>query len=286
MATRLSPAAHSRLRYVRAASGTDLSDFPDFLIVGPQRTGTTWLHANLREHPEVLLSEPKEIFFFSRLQTPDHSSFESAELGWYLKFFREPLWRRVLKTVHCLRRYGRWYRPKVKGEATASYATLPPDVIDEVVLLRPEIKIILSVRDPIDRAWSHAKKDLARKHSLRIDQVDEGELMRFFKDEYQLRCAQYARNFENWSTRLQPGHLFVARFDDIPNRPTELLLDVMTFLGVTRDIRFVGRQAKRAVNPTTAEGIPEKYRAVLENLLGPEREKLRAAEALKCSGVR
>ena len=75
-----------------------LASFPDFLIVGPQRTGTTWLHANLREHQEIFLAEPKEIFFFNRLKTPDHPKFESNDLSWYLKFFRDsPLrsrWRR------------------------------------------------------------------------------------------------------------------------------------------------------------------------------------------------
>jgi hypothetical protein len=286
MATRLSPAVHSRLRYVRASCGVDLSDFPDFLVVGPQRTGTTWLHANLREHPEVMLSEPKEIFFFSRLRPPDQPNFQSSELDWYLKFFREPWWRRALKTARCLQRYGCRYRPKVKGEATASYAALPADVIDEVVLLRPEIKVILSVRDPIERAWSHAKKDLARQEGRRIDQVDESEILRFFGDEYQLRCAQYARNFENWSSRLRPGHLFVVLFEDIARRPLDLLLDVMSFLGVARDARFVGRQVERAVNPTSGDTIPEKYRAALVELLGAERDRLYATAALRSSGIR
>src|SRR6185295_15366672 len=98
--------------------------FPDFLIVGPQRTGTTWLHAHLRFHPQILLSEPKEIFFFSRLKVPDHPGYQSNELSWYLRFFREPLWRGAAKTALSLWRYRELYRPSVRGEATASYAAL------------------------------------------------------------------------------------------------------------------------------------------------------------------
>ena len=126
----LDDATRAQLRYTTTVrSGIDLRDFPDFLIVGPQRTGTTWLHANLREHPEVLMSEPKEIFFFSRLKTPEHPGYQSNDLEWYLKLFRYPLWRTLLKHGTSLRRYGEFFRPRVRGEATASYAALDPDII-------------------------------------------------------------------------------------------------------------------------------------------------------------
>ena len=57
--------------YGRATSGA--RPLPDFLIIGPQRTGTTWLHAHLRFHPQIFLSEPKELYFFSSLEQRDPS---------------------------------------------------------------------------------------------------------------------------------------------------------------------------------------------------------------------
>jgi hypothetical protein len=286
MSRRLSPAGHARLTYVRAAPGADLTCFPDFLVIGPQRTGTTWLHAQLRDHPEVMLSEPKELLFFSRLKSPNHPRFQSAELDWYLKFFREPLWRRLWKNVRCRRRFGVSYLPKARGEATASYAALDPDVIDEIVILNPDVKAILMVRDPLERAWSHAKKDLARNRARRLEEVAEHEFLRFFTDDYQLRCARYADNFQNWKARLKPGHLFVGRFDDIGSRPRELLLDVMSFLGVESSGRFVGEDVTRAVNPTARDRIPARYQPVLAELLGDERVKLQRTGALQTSGIR
>jgi hypothetical protein len=65
----VSEAVRARLRFVRARGDEDLSRFPDFLIIGPQRTGTTWLHAHLRFHPQIFLSEPKELYFFSSRQS-------------------------------------------------------------------------------------------------------------------------------------------------------------------------------------------------------------------------
>ena len=55
-----------QLRHVRVSDpAVRLERFPDFFIVGPQRTGTTWLHAHLRFHPQIFLAEPKELFFFA-----------------------------------------------------------------------------------------------------------------------------------------------------------------------------------------------------------------------------
>jgi len=265
-----------QLRYVKVtAPGLPLDRFPDFLIVGPQRTGTTWLHANLRWHPEIFLAEPKELFFFSRLKTPQSPKFQSTDLGWYLRFFRDPLWRALLKNVVTLWKYRERYRPRVRGEATASYAALDRDVIGEIAALNPEIKAIVMIRNPIDRAWSHAKKDLARNRSRRLDDVPEREFTTFFTDAYQRRCARYVEQYDNWSAALQPHHLFAGRFDDIARRPEELLLEVMTFLGVTSDRRYIDPRGRTAVNPTESSRIPDRYRRFLEELLKDDLEALR-----------
>jgi len=271
----LTASARQRLHYVRVAGGdVDLQRFPDFLIVGPQRTGTTWLHANLRYHPQIFLSEPKELFFFSRLKTPDDPRFQSNDLGWYLRFFRDPPWRWAMKTAVCLWKHGEWYRPRVRGEATASYAALPRDIIEEIATLNPDIKVILMIRNPIDRAWSHAKKDLVRNRKRNIQDVAESEFMAFFNDPYQRQCARYAETYDNWAAHLKDGHLFTGFFDDIAAQPEALLLRVMSFLGVTSDPRYIDRAVREAVNPTAVSEVPERYRCFLEDLFKDDLEQL------------
>jgi hypothetical protein len=257
-----------RLQYVKV-SDPDLSleRFPDFLIVGPQRTGTTWLHAHLRYHPQIMLSEPKEIFFFSSLKTPDSPRFRSKELAYYLQFFREPLWRVALRHVISLSRHHELYRPKIRGEATASYAALDRDVIADISVLKPEIKVILMIRDPVERAWSHAKKDLVRNRRRRFEDVAPSEFERFFADPYQRRCARVTENIDNWAACLQAGHLLLVLFDDIDAQPEALLLEVMSFLGVRSDRRYISREIRTRVNPTAKRAIPDRYRRLLEDLL-------------------
>lgn len=265
-----------RLRWVQVAGDEDLTRFPDFLIVGPQRTGTTWLHAHLRYHPQVFLSEPKELYFFSSLQARDPKRFVSDQLAWYLGHFRDPLWRHAVKTALCLRRTGERYRPLVRGEATASYAALDAEIIDEIVALRPDVKVLLMMRHPIERAWSHAKKDLVRNARRRFEDVPAEAFRAFFDQPYQRRCAQYAVMAETWGTRLRPGHLFTGVFEQIATRPEAMLLDVMRFLGVRADPRYVDRSAANPVNPTAATRIPAAHRAYLEELFAADIAAARA----------
>ncbi len=274
-AAALGAATRQSLKYVKVASHqVDLAYFPDFLIVGPQRTGTTWLHAHLRYHPEIMLSEPKELYFFSSLKSPQGPRFQSNELDWYLRFFREPLSRVLLRHAISLWRYRQLYRPKVRGEATASYAGLDRDVIREITALKPDIKAILMIRNPVDRAWSHAKKDLARNRGRKLEEVSESEFERFFTDPYQRNCGRYSENIDNWLAYLQTGRLLVAVFDDIDARPEALLLAVMSFLGVTSDRRYISSEVRQPVNPTEASKIPERYRRLLEELLRDDITKL------------
>ncbi len=268
---RLDPDRCRAFQYVRIpADGVDLRRFPDFLIVGPQRTGTTWLHANLRYHPEIFLTEPKELFYFSRLKTPLHPRFESADLRWYLSRFKErPAWW-LYKQACCLLRHRGLYRARVRGEATASYATLDRDVVEEIGALNPDLKVIFMVRDPIARAWSHAKKDLARNRGRRLGDVSLEEFERFFRDPYQLRCARYREQIETWGSVFPGDQMFVGFFEDIEGRPEELLRNVLDFLGVASDARFIPRTARRAVNPTIDADMPAAVRTMLEGILASE----------------
>jgi Sulfotransferase domain len=264
----------SQLRWVKVLEGTDLSRFPDFFIVGPQRTGTSWLYSHLRFHPDILLSRPKEIFFFSSLRSRDPRRFVTDHLEWYLRFFRDPVWLWAIKTSVCMYRYHRLYRPRILGESTASYASLAPDVIDDIVRLNPAIKVILMVRNPVERAWSDAKYYFERRQR-RIADVPAAELKAFFTDEYQLSCSRYSANYDNWSSRALPGHLLLARFEDIAVRPERMMLDIMRFIGARDDPSYVSASITQAVNTTSTSRISAHYRQFLEELFEDELNRLR-----------
>src|SRR4029453_7441663 len=101
---------------------------PDFVIVGAQKGGTVWLTDCLREHPDVYMSpDVHEMFFFAR--------YFDRGVEWYARYFRG---------------YGGQRRI---GETTSTYLAHPlvPGRLRQVL---PQATVIVSLRNPLDRAWS------------------------------------------------------------------------------------------------------------------------------------
>lgn len=100
---------------------------PHFLIIGAMRSGTTSLYRYLGAHPEVFLT-PKELQFFT-----EH--FDRG-LDWYRGQFASVGSARLL------------------GEATADYLARA-SAMTRIAATLPTARLIASLRNPVDRAWSH-----------------------------------------------------------------------------------------------------------------------------------
>jgi hypothetical protein len=272
------------LHRVRAAVGDDLSHFPDFLIIGPQRTGTTWLYHNLRQHPDLFFPRDKEVYFFSNLGRPENARYISDDLADYTRLFSDTLGTRIRWNAHALMKFGRLYRPLRRGEATASYATLSPEVISDICLLNPAVKAILMLRDPVERVWSHAKKDLGGK----TENFDIGAFEKFVGKSGQRQKAGYRAMIDEWSAKLAPDHLFLGDFRQVSEDPAALLVALYRFLGVDPDPRFVSGKAGQAINATSDAGIPPEARALVETGIADEIDDFRKvlAEVQESGNVR
>lgn len=264
------------LRYVRVPpDGIDLGGFPDFLILGPQRTGTTWLQKNLERHPEVFMATPKELFFFNLLDLPSFPLYRSSDLEWYLSHFRESESEVARKQERALAQCGLPYTPRVRGEATAGYAAMGPHLIREVTILNPRIKAILTIRDPVERAWSHAKLDLTTDKGGSISEVSDSRFEAFFKTGYQKRCARYQEQISNWRQFLEPDALLVCLFDDLRDKSEEFLQRIFRFLGVREDVKLNQGSVRRRENETEDIEVPPRFREMLSQILRAEIEQWR-----------
>jgi hypothetical protein len=265
-----------RKRIRQRTPDPDLSLFPNLLYLGPQRTGSTWLHSNLSRHPEVHLHRDKETFYFSTLGRPETPRYRFDHLEDYLDSFRESIGTRLLKNYHALRRCRSFYRPRVVGDFTASYGVLDEDVIAEVVGLCPEMRGIMLVRDPAERAWSHAKKDLVRG---RARPADDAEILRFMRAPGQLLRADYRAAIGRWTRHLPPQRIFVAPYSRIGTDPAELLDDISDFLGIRRYGGASKRHVTTRQNVTPEAGVPaaldNEVRAALDPAMASYRDLLR-----------
>ena len=246
--------------------------FPDFFCIGPQRTGSTWLHASLVRHPEILMHRDKETFFFSTIGNPSSTRYGYPDLKAYLDSFEDTLSELLLKNYHALRRCGRLYRPQILGESTASYCVLDTAVLEDIRTLNPNIKIIMLLRDPVERAWSHANKDLVRDTGKAA--TDE-QYMEFFSRPDQLARADYQAIIERWRGFLKPGHMLLAPSARIESDPAGLVSDVLGFLGTSDRRAASARHLVSRQNPTAGTSIPSHLRQELECALGHRIEAYR-----------
>jgi len=256
-----------KLKFIPTESKhTDLRNFPDFFCIGPQRTGSTWLHTNLVKHPEILMHRDKETFFFSTLGRPDLPRFRYKSLETYLESFSDTFQEKILKNYHAIRRCGRFYHPTLIGESTASYCVVDEEIIAEILQINPDLKAIILLRHPLERAWSHAKKDLVRDASGKAQAKD---FLAFCSSEDQLRRADYKAIIERWTKYLKPGHLLVTPAERIESDPEKLLSDVLGFIGADVTSAPSERHVITRQNATSGMQIPEEIQSTLQELLQP-----------------
>jgi len=277
----LSEQEKKEFNYVDAADirENQIYTVPDFLMIGPQRTGTTWLSRHLVQHPEVFIPAEKELYYFNYLMEGEGQLFHSKKLSWYLSKFKPGLMDFLRLNAMNVKMMGRlpkeslnWLQYKragLFGEATASYAAMDEALIADVLTLNPDIKIIMMVRNPIDRAWSHAKKDLLKAKKRSMKDVPFAEFAEFYQRDYQKRCGQYQEMIALWQKHVDEKHFFIQRFADIKQKPKQMFDDVCNFLAIKPMADTLMKQQK-IVNPTPRTSLPEEHRVLLESLFADE----------------
>jgi hypothetical protein len=173
---------------------------PSFFVVGPPRTGTSWLYMVLREC--AWLSHPtKETRFFDK-------HFERG-LAWY--------------AFH----YGRVTDGRVGGEVAPTYFA-SPEARERIARLIPKAKIVCTFRDPVERIISHYR--LKRAYGL-IPWTFEEALHR---DPELMESSLYSTHLKNWRTTFGDSQVMVTLHEDLQADPQSYLDQVADFVGVPR----------------------------------------------------
>jgi len=230
--------------YRRGLSRPDPRHLPDFLGIGAQKAGSSWLWENLRCHPELFLPDQKELHFFDRRYHRTLRSYTSKFHG---------------------------AGDRIKGEITPAYSTLPVDRIALIQALMPELRIVLLIRDPVERAWSHALMHLLDKLQLRdYEDVSPDEFYAHFTSRDSRSKGDYLQILRNWTSAFQPEQILVAYFEDIRTRPQALFEDVLSHIGLPGEIEPSRFPFGRVVNRGRGTPMPEAYRNFLVDLYRDE----------------
>ena len=246
---------------LRQASAAD-RPLPDFLIIGAQKAGTTSLHAYLSEHSRVPVPTKKEVHFF------DHEFHRGT--GWYRAHFQREKSGRTLS-----------------GEATPYYLFHPlvPERVAEVL---PECKLIVLLRDPVDRAFSHHNHECALGfEDLDFEEAIVAEPQRLAGEEERLvrelryrsfahqhhsylSRGRYAEQLERWLEYFGRERLLVLSAEDLFTEPGKIVGEAQEFLGLAAETPA----DLSAKNARTYAPIGEQARADLQAIFEPHNRRL------------
>jgi hypothetical protein len=174
---------------------------PNFLVVGAAKSGTTWLYYCLKEHPEIYVSIPKELNFFSN----DSNYYKGYK--WYTSYFEKVSSENAI------------------GELSPSYM-YPPQVPKRIYEFNPDIKLIFILRNPIDRAYSDYCMNL--DHGVFTRDIDN-EMTTSSRIVHQ---GLYFKQIQEYLKYFPREQLLITFYDDLNIHPELFLKTVYSFLEV------------------------------------------------------
>ncbi len=192
---------------------------PDFIGIGAQKCATSWLHEVLNGHSEVFTSDPKEIDFFSYYYDKGYE--------WYERHFEAaPI-------------------NSKKGETSPSYF-YNPAVPKRVSSYHPDMNIIVSFRDPVERAFSN------HLHEVRAGNIS-GDCA--FSDGIAnnpcyIEQSLYSKHIMNWLSEFPSNQVKCIIFEDIVEDNQGTMNQICDFIGVTRidSADLLGRKSNASVD--------------------------------------
>ncbi len=257
--------------------------YPDFLCIGAQKAGTSWLHRNLRPHPQLWLPPVKELHYFDSPGKLHPSIPDVWSRRWYKpagRLLRRLMRRHLVADVESrwLLRYlffprnDRWYGSLfpddpdlVVGEMTPYYANLDADAVAHMATLMPRAKIIYILRNPVDRSWSAAAMVLERR-GTHIDRASDDEIWSALSRSRIVEHADYLKHIDLWRRHFGEDNLFIGFFDELSADPAALVRRVLDFLGVESSDEQVPPGVRDPVGARSYMAIPERHLQRLADL--------------------
>jgi hypothetical protein len=261
-----------------------------FLGIGAPKAGTTSLHEYMRTHPALYLPEAKEQLYFTRD--------DAWEEGWQafaaVAFYGAPadrLWGMV--TPHYLG------GPVLWRDSTAREATAPAHIVTarRIAAQFPDIKLIVLLRDPVERALSsYWQSAVLGIESRTLDEALDQELGTQALDAARARptdtnqyvvVGEYGRLLQGYLETFPRSQLFVGATSVLDKDPMKLLSELWRFLNIddihvppNLDVRYQTRGTSRRYKaldrgPTLVKRTPG-LRGIWNALPAGTRNRLRA----------
>jgi hypothetical protein len=233
-----------KMGYSFGAFSAEKLTLPDFLCIGAQKAGTTWLYENLKLHPQIFMPGRKELNYFSNTYR-----FYSYPLAYYAHYFAGS-------------------GNKLKGEATPC-CNLPVKRIRFIGKIMPSVKLIIILRNPVDRLWAGALMHLVSGPKRKFEEFSEADFKHEMLKPDNLGRGFYPLILQNWRSVFPNEQLLIVFFDDLVNHPQQFLEQCFAFLGVDTHVRWEDFNLDVRFNKSPAYPMPENLRDYFFNIYKP-----------------
>jgi Sulfotransferase family len=183
---------------------------PTFVGIGSMRCGSTWLYEVLKCHPEIQMSTAKEMDFFFMPQMLRY------DIEWY--------------TAHFEPANGEKPRP-IRGEISPRYARLKACQVNGIAELLPDLRVILTLRNPVERVWSQTLFDFGRLQHRDVRKVGLAALLRQLERARTKLSSDYARIVRIWRNAFGKEAVYIGLFDHLRDNPEGYINDVLRHIG-------------------------------------------------------
>ena len=195
---------------------------PNFMIVGAPKAATTSLYQYLCQHPDIFMSTPKEVNYFS------HEEISSQNL-FYTDF-----------KVRSVREYESLFADAngftAVGEASVSYLFYP-ETPAKIKALLPDVKIIILLRNPMERGFSHYLMDYRLglcplSYEDIVFNTSNHPLQKLYYQQY-VELGLYSSQLERYFSCFPRENIRIYLQEDLLNEPELVLRELFGFLNVS-----------------------------------------------------
>jgi hypothetical protein len=229
---------------------------PDFLCIGMQKAGTSWLFDQLQYHPDFWMPPVKELHYFDKVFPEKKLAREIVRAGRSLteleaiRFHKNlrPLDQRDLdffEDVEACRGRGaempmyiRMFRHKgdlISGDITPALGTLAEERVREITSGLPQARYFLMLRDPIERVWSQVSMSYRNEEFSKHQLEDPNEFRAFLKSRSVEVRSFPTRIFRTWARYVEEARLKAFFFAEADEPVEKLRSDIISFLGGSPD---------------------------------------------------
>jgi aryl carrier-like protein len=198
------------------------SQTPNFLFIGPDKAGSTWLYEALKQHRQVFLPSVKEIFFFDQ--------FYDKGWHWYSRYFKNA------QEQH-----------RIVAETCHDYL-FSPLACQRIAHDLPTAKLMVCLREPVQRAFS------AYLYLLKVGEVAVDFEAALDDEDELIDRGLYARHLRFYLEHFRRDQIYVAVFDDLAADPQQFFDRLCDFLGI--ECLALPAELKQKILPAAKSRLP------------------------------